>query len=355
MTSKRRRLQPASEREVVWAAVNNDGSVSRIASKELRSDREVVLAAVCKNGSVLRYASKELRSDREVVLAAVNNYGPALQHASEELQSDREVVLAAVNNDGQALEYASEVLRSDREVVLGAVNNSGSALGYASEELRSDREVVLAAVNNAGYALHNASEELRSFREVVLAAVNNHAYALQYASEELRSDREVVLAAVKIHPDALKYAMGDLLSCTTGESVAFIDAVLQTLLEIDYERFCSLDISLSELKAVLIGLSQELKRVDDFIIRGDVMPDVLAQMWIARLEEKQWCLTRLCQNAGVSMDAQQTMEQFTNITRDYQTARQLLMFSPIICMSMKVFRGSFDDGSDWWDNLSNCR
>ena len=197
-------------------------------------------------------------------------------------------------------------------------------------------------------------------RDSVLAAVNNNVIALEYASEELRSDRGVLLAAVKIHPDALQYAMGDLLSCTTGESVAFIQAVLQTLLEIDldraetdYERCCSLDFSLSELKAVLIGLSQELKRVDDFIIRGDVMPDVLAQMWIARLEEKQWCLTRLCQNAGVSMDAQQTMEQFTNITRDYQTARQLLMFSPIICMSMKVFRGSFDDGSDWWDSLSN--
>ena len=248
---------------------------------------------------------------------------------------------------------------SEREVVLAAVNNSVFALKYAPEELQSDREVVLAAVNNDGYALEYASEELRSDREVVLAAVNNNVIALGYVSEELRADRGVLLAAVKIHPDALQYAMGDLLSCTTGESVAFIQAVLQTLLEIDldraetdYERCCSLDFSLSELKAVLIGLSQELKRVDDFIIRGDVMPDVLARMWIARLEEKQWCLTRLCQNEGVSMDAQQTMEQFTNTARDYQTARQLLTFSPIICMWMEIFC-DFYQGSDWWDNLSN--
>ena len=44
----------------------------------------------------------------------------------------------------------------------------------------------------------------------------------------------------------------------------------------------------------------------------------------------------------------QTMEQ-----RDYQTAKQLLTFSRIICMSMKVFGRSFDDGSDWWVHLSN--
>ena len=39
-----------------------------------------------------------------------------------------------------------------------------------------------------------------------------------------------------------------------------------------------------------VGLSQKLKGVDDFIIRGDVDPDKLAWGWIAQLNETKWCL-----------------------------------------------------------------
>ena len=47
-------------------------------------------------------AAAELQDDREVVLAAVEQNGGALQYAAAELQGDREVVLAAVSHDGDA-------------------------------------------------------------------------------------------------------------------------------------------------------------------------------------------------------------------------------------------------------------
>jgi len=86
-------------------------------------------------------ASAELKADREVVLAAVNQNGLALGYASDELRADREVVLAAVKkdgHDGSSLECASAELKADREVVLAAVNQNGLALGYASDELQAD-------------------------------------------------------------------------------------------------------------------------------------------------------------------------------------------------------------------------
>ena len=55
---------------------------------------------------------RELRGDRDVVLAAVQQDGDALEYASAELQADREVVLAAVQQDGYALEYASVFCRA---------------------------------------------------------------------------------------------------------------------------------------------------------------------------------------------------------------------------------------------------
>ena len=190
---------------------------------------------------------------------------------------------------------------------------------------------------------------------MVLDAVHNYGWALYSASIELRSDPETILTATKNNPEALLFAMGDILSCTTGESIEFVETLLQTLLE-DKEGATlwslSMDV-LPELKAVLIGLSQKLKAVDDFTICGDATPDVLARRWIARLQETHWCLARVCQNAGVSIDAQQTMEQYTTLARDSETAKQFWTYSNIISMSMELFGRNVDDDSNWWDLLSD--
>ena len=180
----------------------------------LEADREVVLAAVKQNGWAIQYASVQLKADREVVLAAVKQNGLALNYASVELRADREVVLAAVEEDGWALKYASAELRADREVVLAAdrevvltaVKRNGWALDYASVELQADRDVVLAAVKQDGRALEYASVELQADREVVLAAVQQDGYALNYASFELKADREIREAASKQSAHAVRLA-----------------------------------------------------------------------------------------------------------------------------------------------------
>ncbi len=55
----------------------------------------------------LYYASEEMQRDKEVVLAAVIQDGNTLQYASEEMQEGKEVVLVAVKQNGLALRYAS--------------------------------------------------------------------------------------------------------------------------------------------------------------------------------------------------------------------------------------------------------
>ena len=45
---------------------------------------------------MLSYLSHKYQADKEVVLAAVAEDGYALQHAAAEMQADTEVVLAAV-------------------------------------------------------------------------------------------------------------------------------------------------------------------------------------------------------------------------------------------------------------------
>ena len=80
----------------------------------------------------------ELMADREIVLAAVKQDGRAFYHTTPELQADREIVLAAVMQVGMALGHAASGLMADREIVLAAVMQDGSALGYASAELTAE-------------------------------------------------------------------------------------------------------------------------------------------------------------------------------------------------------------------------
>jgi hypothetical protein len=129
-----------------------------------------------------------VHADKEVVLAAVSQNGHALKHASEALRRDKEVV----EQDGRALEYASEALRGDKEVVLAAVKQDGLQLRHASA-LKNDKEVVLEAVKQDGRALLYASKALCGDKEVVLAAVAQNGFALRFASETLSYDFEMRL------------------------------------------------------------------------------------------------------------------------------------------------------------------
>ncbi len=58
---------------------------------EYRGDREIVLAAVRQDGLALKFANPELRADREIVLVAVRQTRYAVRHADRALQNDAQV------------------------------------------------------------------------------------------------------------------------------------------------------------------------------------------------------------------------------------------------------------------------
>ena len=223
------------DKDVVLAAVKQNGVALKFASEELRQDKEVVMAAVKQEEWALKYASEDLKGDKEFMMAAVTQEGVALEYASEELQGDKEVVLAAVTQNGVALEYASEDLQGDKEFMMAAVTQNGVALEFASDELQSDKEVVLAAVTQNGEVLKFASEELQGDKEVVLAAITQEGWALEYASEDLKADKQFMLAAVNQNGYALKYVSPEL----KGDKEFILAAVKQNRVALKYvsEKF----------------------------------------------------------------------------------------------------------------------
>ena len=155
-----------------------------------QNNKEVVLAAVKQDGHALPYADKSLKKDKEVVLAAVKQNGIALYYADESLKKDKEVVLSAVIQNGYALEYADESLKKDKEVVLSAVIQNGHALEYADESLKKDKEFVLAAVKQNGNALCYADESLKKDNEFIQQLIQYTIFAYRYINDGILTGKK---------------------------------------------------------------------------------------------------------------------------------------------------------------------
>ncbi len=197
------------DREIVLAAVQQNGEALELVDESFKKDREIVLAAVQQNGGAFKYADESLKKDREIVGAAVQQEGLSLKYADKSFQKDREIVWAAIQQRGWALDYADKSLKKDREIVLAAVKQNFLAFLYADASFKKDREIVLAAIKQDGDMLYWAAKSLKKDRDIVLAAVKQKGLALQYADESLTNDREIVLAAIQQDSKALEYASLD--------------------------------------------------------------------------------------------------------------------------------------------------
>ena len=102
---------------------NGGGQALKFASEALRNDKEVVLAAVKQNGYALHFASEKLKNNKDFVLDCIKQHphfsytiGRLTSTISKQLSNDKDVIMAAVNNYGLALEYASERLKDDKKL-----------------------------------------------------------------------------------------------------------------------------------------------------------------------------------------------------------------------------------------------
>lgn len=164
------------------------------ASKELKDNKEIVMAAVSQDGSALQYASKELQDDKDIVKAAAAKDRNALKYASERVRNDKKTIMVAVTQFGYALKFASKGLQDNDDIVMAAVMRDGHALAFASKRLKNDKETVLAAINQIELALLYASDELKDDREVVMAAIAKEGSVIEYASERLQKDQAILAA-----------------------------------------------------------------------------------------------------------------------------------------------------------------
>lgn len=72
----------------------------------------------------MQYASNELQNDKEVVLAAVSNDGFAWQYASDALQHDTNIVIVAIQNAPYIQKYLPDNIKEDPKIAAWIVSSS---------------------------------------------------------------------------------------------------------------------------------------------------------------------------------------------------------------------------------------
>ena len=108
------------------------------ANYNLRENKDFVLSIAECNGMVLQELERfgeELRHDRNVVLAAVKQNGLSIEHAPNELKSDPQIALEAIKQNSYAANHISRDLIANREFVYNAVNENLASMPYISFQI----------------------------------------------------------------------------------------------------------------------------------------------------------------------------------------------------------------------------
>ncbi len=113
----------------------------------LPKDKRNAIIKIQKFDSGRIEAIKKFSADRDVVLAAVENDGSYLSYASPELRDEEDIVLAALKHDqseeGESLlAFASERLKANKKIVLVAVQHDVTNFRYASQKLQKDPDLM---------------------------------------------------------------------------------------------------------------------------------------------------------------------------------------------------------------------
>ena len=213
-------------KNIVLAAVKQDGFLLEHASDDLKNNKEIVLEAVEKNThalyscldtaivlkvlkrlevlaqsepyqdpEVLRYLHPDLLKNKEFVLQIVKKNVYAFIYVNTELTEDKDLILEALKYNSFAIVYASDDLQGNKEIVLEAVKQNGHTLKYAPA-FQGNEEIVLEAVKQNGNALKFAPA-FQGDEEFVLAAVKQNGNALEFASEKLKSDIKNIKNLIK--------------------------------------------------------------------------------------------------------------------------------------------------------------
>ena len=224
--------------DVALAAVKNKGPALEFLPDSMKNNEILTRVAVCEDAMSVKFAAEkfqrdlniiqialmsknaeELKRDRDFWRRICNLNGLLLQEAPFEIQEDVRIVRSAVIQNGNSLQYASPKLwfqddllqkassnlKESKNFMMNVVRQAGLALKYASDNLKNDQDLVMEAVKSMGASLQYASQSCCDNENIVLSALENFPLAFSMSSSRLKAFREFVLLAVSKNGLVLEY------------------------------------------------------------------------------------------------------------------------------------------------------
>jgi hypothetical protein len=271
-------LEAENLKKVALAAVNRDGSQLEYL-KNFKDDKQVVEAAVEENGRALQFASRRLREQDDLVEKAVNNNGLALAFAPKfcelrqiQVDEDERIICAALKQNAFAIQFLTH-LKADSDMVYLAVKYRGRALQFVPPLFRSNRKIVQKAVSQDGTAIefadpdliNNSSQLNRSHRSAVVA--NQQFLPLSRESQQNSAYLPItVLATQSVNEN----------SSFVGDNIPLIAVqqnglALKQLVKLSPDLAADVDIVLAAIKQTEYAfnfVSSTLQTNDDFLLRA---------------------------------------------------------------------------------------
>lgn len=150
--------QICSDKEMALFISSKGTGYSQYFDERLKEDKDVQIAAFSNKTLVsLRNMPWKAREDRDVILAALNNNGFDFQYISPELRDNPEFILAAIQSKSYDFNDFPQWITKDKNIMTQIVAKDGNLLKHASPELKDDIDVVKAATLNTWGALKHAS------------------------------------------------------------------------------------------------------------------------------------------------------------------------------------------------------
>lgn len=171
--------------------------------KEKVFDSETTLDEAIKYVSgynvVMKKLPEHLRNNKEVMMAALANNGRVLAQFTSEQRNDPEFVLAAIKQDWYAFSYASEELRLNKEFFLEEVfPMQPVAHELVMKDCYEDREFFEKVFERCPSAFMLAPQKFRQERDIALSAVSRDASIIREVSCKYREDLEFIIAGFQV-------------------------------------------------------------------------------------------------------------------------------------------------------------
>jgi hypothetical protein len=115
----------------------------------LCSDRDVVLAAVKQDGKVFKCLSYSMKQDTQVILEAIKQYPGSILYVHEHCLTES-LVLKAVKNNVRVFDYLPGTFQYNKKIVLEAVRQNRYMLMHVPDPYRCDKQVIAEVYKTQG-------------------------------------------------------------------------------------------------------------------------------------------------------------------------------------------------------------